>query len=484
VTRLSSAQAPSFRAGLALLRLVRVDLSGAERFGDQDRQCSVQGNPHAGRELLGGLTQSGGEANRCGVFCHVFDDTANASDGRVMRMLVRYRYRLYPTPGQAQQLARTFGCARWVFNQCLHIRTGARAAGEKVSDTEVQRRAVTLSKQDPDTAWLAEVASVALVQACQDARRAYRNWFDSLSGKRRGRKVGHPRFRRRQGRQSIRLTRNGFSFHGSKLYVAKVGDLRVEWSRGLPSVPSSCTVIREADGRFYASFVVDRPETPLPPVDRTAGIDLGLTTFATIAYSDGTVVKVDNPRHLRAAERRLKRAQQNLARKERGSQNRAKARVKVAVLHRKVRETRADHHHKLALTLIRENQAVAVEDLAVSGLARTRLAKSIHDAGWAQFVACLGEKASQYGRQVIKIGRFEPTSQVCSTCGIKDGPKPLSVRHWTCPHCNTRHDRDANAARNVLLAAGLADSNACGAQVRPGLVPAPRRETGTHRSPA
>jgi putative transposase len=398
-------------------------------------------------------------------------------------MLVRYRYRVYPTPGQAQMLARTFGCARWVFNECIRIRTAAREAGEKVSDTEVQRRAVTLAKQHPDTAWLAEVASVALVQATQDARRAYRNWFDSLSGKRRGRKVGHPRFRRKQGRQSIRLTRNGFSLRpNGRLYLAKIGNVRAEWSRDLPSVPSSCTVIREADGRYYVSFVVDRAETPLPPVERAIGIDLGLETFATIAATDGTVVKVENPRHLRKAERRLARAQRALSRKQKGSNRRANARVRVAVLHRKVRETRADHHHKLALALVRENQAVAVEDLAVSGLARTRLAKSIHDAGWAQFVSCLEEKAAQYGRQVVKIGRFEPTSQVCSTCGVKDGPKPLSVRTWTCAACGAVHDRDANAARNVLLAAGLADSHDRGAQVRPGLVPAQRREAVTHRS--
>jgi len=344
---------------------------------------------------------------------------------------------------------------------------------------------VTLAKRTPERAWLAEVASVALVQACQDARRAYRNGFDSLSGKRKGRRVGHPRFRTKHGRQSIRLTRNGFALHGERLYVAKVGHLKVRWSRALPSVASSVTVIRDPDGRFYASFVVDRAVTPLPPVARTAGIDLGLAVFAAVAGSDGTDQLVANPRHLRAAQRRLARAYRRLSRKRKGSANRAKARHRVAVAHRKVRDKRAEHHHKLALRLVRENQAVAVEDLAVAGLARTRLAKSVHDAGWGLFVRLLEEKATQHGRRVVKIGRWEPTSQTCSRCGHRDGPKPLKVRVWTCCVCGATHDRDVNAARNILVAAGLAETrNACGAGVRPPVMAAVGDEAGTHRGAA
>src|ERR1019366_5560310 len=207
----------------------------------------------------------------------------------VEQVLAGYRYRAYPTPGQTQWLARAFGCARVVFNDALLARRDAYAAGEKISDTQVQRRVVTLAKTTPQRQWLGEVASVALVQACQDARRAYRNWFDSLSGKRKGRKVGHPRFRsRKDHRQSARLTRNGFALHGDRLYVAKVGDLRVRWSRLLPSVPSSVTVIREADGRYYASFVVEVAATPLPVVSQVAGLDLGLSVLA--ATSDGELI--------------------------------------------------------------------------------------------------------------------------------------------------------------------------------------------------
>jgi putative transposase len=400
-------------------------------------------------------------------------------------MQVRYRYRIYPTPGQRQMLARTFGCARVVYNDCLRARDESYAAGEKISDTEVQRRVVTMAKQTPERAWLGEVSSVVLVQACQDARRAYRNWFDSLSGKRKGRKAGHPAFRRKSQRQSVRLTRNGFALHGERLYVAKVGDIKVRWSRGLPSVPSSVTVIMEADGRYYASFVVERDTTPLPACDHEVGIDLGLASLAVT--SDGEVIP--NPRFLRVKERKLARAQRELSRKQKGSANRAKARKRVAILHRQVRESRLDYAHKIALKLVRDNQAVYAEDLCVSGLARTRLAKSVNDAGWSQLVRLVEEKAVQYGREFARTGRFEPTSQVCSACGVKDGPKPLSVRQWTCAVCRTSHDRDINAARNVLrlgkVAAGRAETvNACGGQVRPASVLAPAGETGTHRSAA
>jgi putative transposase len=384
-------------------------------------------------------------------------------------MLVRYRYRIDPSGAQRQALAKAFGCSRVVYNDALAERRRADQAGERISDSEIQRRVITQAKGTPERAWLTEVASVALVQACQDARRAHRNWVDSVTGKRRGRQVGRPRFRTKGERQSIRLTRNGFGLRGHRLYLAKVGQVGVRWSRELPSAPSSVTVILEPDGRYYASFVVERGPVPLRPVERCAGIDLGLIAFATIAASDGTIETVANPRLLRAAERRLARAQRQLSRKKKGSKNRAKARRRVAVAHRKVRDQRRDHHHKLALRLVRENQTVAVEDLAVAGLARTRLAKSVHDAGWGSFLRQLEAKAAQHTRQVVKVSRWMPTSQICSACGRRDGPKPLHVRAWVCPACEILHDRDANAARNILVAAGLAETpNACGGHVRPG----------------
>jgi putative transposase len=389
---------------------------------------------------------------------------------------VRYRYRVYPRPGQRAALARVFGCARVVYNDCLRLREEVYAAGERISDTEVQRRVITLAKLTPERAWLAEVASVPLVQACQDARRAYRNWFDSTSGARKGRKVRRPVFRRKHGRQSIRLTRNGFSLRAGRLNVAKIGELQVLWSRELPSIPSSVTVVREPDGRYYASFVVERPAEPLPPVARETGIDLGLSRLVTT--SDGEIIA--NPRFLRARQCKLARAQRALSRKQKGSANRIKARRRVAVAHRKVREARRDHAHKTALALVRDNQTVYAETLNVAGLGRTRMARSIHDAGWAQLLRLIAEKAGHYGRGFHQIGRSEPTTRTCSACGVNDGPKPLSIRTWTCPACGTIHDRDVNAAINIL-AAGRADRlNACGGDVRPGPALAVPAETGTH----
>ncbi|MGH3449380.1 MAG: RNA-guided endonuclease InsQ/TnpB family protein, partial [Haloechinothrix sp.] len=395
-----------------------------------------------------------------------------------------YRYRVYPTPGQAQALARVFGCARVVFNDALRLREDTHARGERISDTEVQRRVVTLARQTPERAWLADAPSVALVQACNDARRAYRNWFDSLSGRRRGRRLGRSRFRRKHGKQSIRLTRNGFTLRSNgQLYVAKVGELRVRWSRPLPSVPSSVTLTGEPDGRYYASFVVEVVDVPRPAVDRAAGVDVGLRAFATVATTDGVSYTVLNPRLLRRKERALARAQRALSREQKGSRNRHKARRRVAVLHRKVRETRLDRAHKSAVTLVRDNQAVHVENLSISGMARTRLAKSIHDAGLAQFLRVLREKAGRYGRTVGTVDRWFPSTRLCSGCGVVSGPKPLSIRDWTC-ECGASHDRDVNAARNILAAGQAERLNPCGADVRPGPARAVGVEAGTHRGAA
>jgi putative transposase len=254
------------------------------------------------------------------------------------------------------------------------------------------------------------------------------------------------------------------------------------WSRALPITSTSVTVIKDAAGRYFASFVLDTDPaadaTRMPETDRTIGIDLGLTHFAVL--SDGT--KIDSPRFLRRAEKKLKKAQKELSRKQKGSKNRAKARLKVARAHAEVADARREFHHQLSTKLISENQGIAVEDLSVAGLARTKLAKSVHGARWSSFISMLEYKAERYGRTLVKIGRFTPTSQTCSTCGAVDGPKSLNVREWTCTACGTVHDRDTNAAINVKTAAGLAVS-ACGAPVRPEPVLAQREETGSHGFP-
>ncbi|MGW8361299.1 RNA-guided endonuclease InsQ/TnpB family protein [Streptomyces wedmorensis] len=393
-------------------------------------------------------------------------------------MQLRYSFRLDPTAGQREALVRAFGCARVVFNDALRARETARAKGlpfPKVGD--LSKLLITEAKKTIERAWFGEVSAVVLQQSLRDLDAAYRNFFDGLKGKRP--RMGAPRFKsKRDNRQAVRFTANARwrITPGEDLSLPKIGDVRVKWSRALPSVPSTVTVIKDAAGRYFASFVVETGPAPLPDVKPVVGIDLGLGHFAVL--SDGT--KIDAPRFLRRAEKKLKKAQRALSRKAKGSNDRDKARIKVARAHARVADARREFHHQLSTRIIRENQAVAVEDLAVKGLARTRLAKSVHDAGWASFVAMLEYKAALYGRTFIRIGRFEPTSQVCCVCGMKDGPKPLHVRVWECQGCGAVLDRDINAAVNVARAAGLAVS-ACGARVRPGLVPAPRDEAGTHR---
>ncbi|WP_435296796.1 RNA-guided endonuclease InsQ/TnpB family protein [Streptomyces sp. YPW6] len=396
-------------------------------------------------------------------------------------MQLRYSLRVYPSAGQRTALARAFGCARVVYNDALRARETARSEGLPFPKTgDLSKTLITEAKQTPERAWLGEVSAVVLQQSLRDLDTAYRNFFDGLKGKRP--RMGAPRYKsRKDTRQAVRFTANArWSITtGGKLRLPKIGDLKVKWSRALPSVPSTVTVVKDSAGRYFASFVVETGlEELLPETTPEIGIDLGLGHFAVL--SDGR--KIDSPRFLRRAEKRLKKAQRALSRKEKGSSNRNKARLKLARAHAKVTDARREFHHQLSTKLIRENQAVAVEDLAVKGLARTRLAKSVHDAGWSAFVSMLEYKAARYGRAFHRIGRFEPTSQVCSQCGVKDGPKPLNVRVWTCQACGAVLDRDINAAVNVAKAAGLAVS-ACGAQVRPGLVPAPRSEAGTHPTP-
>ncbi|MFJ8200899.1 RNA-guided endonuclease InsQ/TnpB family protein [Streptomyces sp. NPDC096152] len=401
-------------------------------------------------------------------------------------MQLRYGFRLYPAPCQRAALARAFGCARVVFNDAVRAREDARAAGRPFpTAAELSRTLITQAKRTAERSWLGEVSAVVLQQALRDAETAYRNFFASLKGERKGPRLGAPKLKsRKDSRQSIRFTANArWSITpGGRLNLPKIGELRVKWSRTLPCVPSSVTVIKDAAGRYFASFVIATDPAAdlqrMPEAEASIGIDLGLAHFAVL--SDGT--KIDSPRFLRRAEKKLKRAQRELSRKQRGSRNREKARRKVARAHAQVADARREFHHQLSTKLIRENQAVAVEDLAVNGLARTRLAKSVHDAGWSTFVHMLEYKAKRYGRTFVKIGRFEPTSQVCSACGHRDGPKPLTVREWTCPACGTVHDRDHNAAKNVKSAAGLAVT-ACGAPVRPEPVLAQRDEAGSHGSP-
>ena len=404
-------------------------------------------------------------------------------------MHLGYRFRLEPQPSQETLLAMAFGCARVVYNDALALQKQAYEQGEGfLSDGTLYRRLVTEAKRTPERSWLSTAPSIVLTQAIRDLQRGYRNYFDSIKGRRKGPKIRPPKFRsRKEARQSIRFGRTGFSLQSNgRLYLARIGEVPIIWSRPLPANPSSVTIVRDAAGRYFATFVVVADEAAdrerFPKVLMETGVDLGLSTFA--ALSDGS--KVASPKVLRRAEDKLKRLQRDMCRKQKGSANRDKARVKLARQHAKVADSRRDFHHKLSTTLIRENQAVYVENLAVNGLARTRLAKSVHDAGWSAFVYMLEYKAARYGRTFAKVDRWAPTSQVCSACGVKDGKKPLNVREWTCAACGAAHDRDVNAAKNILMlgkqqvAAGRAETlNACGGDVRPQLAAAGPDEAGT-----
>ncbi|KAB8197505.1 IS200/IS605 family element transposase accessory protein TnpB [Nonomuraea phyllanthi] len=398
-------------------------------------------------------------------------------------MQLRYQYRLYPTSAQRDALARAFGCARTVFNDGLRMRQEARENGlPYISDADLSKRIITQAKKTPERAWLGEVSAVVLQQALADLNTAYRNFFASLTGKRKGPKIAPPRFRsRKDNRQAVRFTRNArFSITaGGRLRLPKIGDVPVRWSRGLPSAPSSVTVIKDASGRHFASFVVETSDGPLPESASEVGIDLGLKHFAVL--SDGR--KIDNPRFLRRAERRLKKAQRALSRKAKGSNNRAKAVVKVARAHARAADARRDFAHKLSTQIICKNQAVYVENLSVKGLARTKLAKSVYDAGWGQFTAMLAYKAARHGRTLVRIDRWFPSSKMCSTCGAVAESLPLHIRSWTCP-CGTVHDRDVNAAINILAAGRAERLNACGGQVSPPLAVAQVDEAGSLRGTA
>lgn len=382
-------------------------------------------------------------------------------DGGVVQ--ARYRFRLYPTAAQRESLARGFGCCRVVFNDVIALREQRYRDGlPPLPDSEVSRLVTTVAKRTPERAWLAGTSAVALQSAVRDANTAYRNFFDSLTGKRKGGKVGKPRFRsRRDRRQAMRFTKAArFKITADgRLRLPGIGDVKAVWSRDLPSEPTSVTVVKDAAGRYFASFVCEvEPETK-PALHAAVGIDLGLKEF--LAGSDGT--KVSAPRYLRKAERALKRAQRSLSRKRPGSANRERARAEVARLHAKVADARADFLHKLSSKIIDENQVVVIEDLCVKGLARTRLAKSVHDAGWSMFCAMLEYKAAWYGREVHRVNRWFPSTRTCSNCFHKGEKRPLHVREWTCTNCQTHHDRDVNAAK-VILAAGLAErENGCGA---------------------
>jgi len=376
-----------------------------------------------------------------------------------------YKCRAYPDQMQASVLNRTFGCVRVVWNRTLAWRR-QRYQAEKAGTTYAQASAyLTTMKTTEELAWLNEVSCVPLQQAIRHQQVAYAAFYAN--------RARYPRFKSRNGRQSAEYTRSGFRYRGGRLHLAKMGSpLAFTWSwPGIDPAaidPTTVTVSRDPCGRWYVSFAVDVPgPEPLPATGRTAGVDLGVKDFAVA--SDG--LRIPNPRHLERRARNLTRYQRRMARCQQGSANRAKAKAKAARAHRKVRAARSDFLHKVSTSLVRDHDVIVLEDLAVKNMVRNRrLAKAIADCGWGTFRAMLAYKAARYGRRVIVIDRWYPSSKTCSACGYLLAALILDTRHWTCPSCGTRHDRDINAAKSIL-AAGLAvvggdPGHACGADVR------------------
>ncbi len=375
-----------------------------------------------------------------------------------MQVEAAYRFRVYPTPAQAALLARTFGCVRVVYNRARAAREEAWSARKEWAGFVQTNAMLTAWKKLPELAWLNEVSSVPLQQALRHLDMAYRNFFRKTAR--------YPGFRRKDGSQSAEFTKSAFNWKPGVLKLAKMAEpLAVVWSRPLPSPPSTVTVTREADGRWFVSCrVVVGVDAPAP-ANEAVGVDLGLTHFATLSTGE----KIDNPRHLAQRQKRIARLQRTLARKKRGSSNRRKARLRLARALSRVRDARRDFLHKLSSRLVRENQTVCLETLSVKGMLRAkRHSRSIADAGWGEFVRMVEYKARWYWRKVVRIGRFHPSTKTCGECGTTGHALSLSDREWTCPDCGIRHDRDVNAARNIL-AAGLAVS-ACGEGVSLGVL--------------
>lgn len=359
-----------------------------------------------------------------------------------MRQKRAYRFRFYPTAEQETILARTFGCTRYVYNWALRQRTDAYYERHERIGYHEASAALTALKQRPDTAWLAAVSSVPLQQALRHLDSAFRNLFEG--------RANYPAFKKKHGKQSATYASTAFAWDAATrtLKLAKLdAPLAIRWSRSFTGNPTTVTVSKDTAGRYFVSFLVEEEVPALPPCAAVVGVDLGVTSLAALSTGE----KIPNPKQLAKSAKRLKRAQQALSRKPKGSKNREKARCRVARIHAKIADQRLDGLHKLTTRLIHENQVICVESLAVKNMVRNHtLAKAISDAGWGELVRQLEYKTAWYGRTLVKIARWYPSSKRCSGCGHIVDALDLAIRQWTCPECGVTHDRDVNAAKNIV----------------------------------
>ncbi|MCC3407194.1 MAG: transposase [Microcoleus sp. PH2017_10_PVI_O_A] len=355
-------------------------------------------------------------------------------------MKARFQYRFYPTTQQRQSLAQLFGCVRVVWNDAL-----TQSKSGKYPGYNTLSKSLALSKKTEERAWLKDVSSVPLQQSLKQLDVAYKNYFDSLKGKRKGKKLGQPRFKKKTNSQSATFVKSGFSIKGESVYLAKIGNVSPIWSRQLPSDPSSVTAIKDCANRYFLSFVVEINSDIVEAKNHSIGIDLGIKTFAVM--SDGTSAKSPSYKQL---DRKIRRLQRKLARQPKDSKRRNKTRIQIAKQYNQIGDTRKDFLHKLSTKVVSENQTIILEDLNVSGMVKNRkLARAISQQGWYEFRALCEAKSEKFGREFRVISRWEPTSQICSNCGFRWGKLDLKIRSVQCLNCGIEHDRDENAAKNI-----------------------------------
>ncbi|WP_293146812.1 MULTISPECIES: transposase [unclassified Microcoleus] len=357
-------------------------------------------------------------------------------------MKARYQYRFYPTSQQKQSLAQLFGCVRVVWNDALAL---CKQSEKKPKSAEIQKIVITQAKKTEERAWLSEVSNIPLQQSIADLETAFKNFFEFWKGKRKGRKVGYPKFKKRINSQSARLTRGGFSIKGEGVYLAKIGIVKPIWSRELPSKPSSVTIIKDGANRYFLSFVVEIEPVQVDAKNQSVGIDLGIKTFAVMSNGE----KAESPNY-KKLDRKVRKLQRKGARQPKNSKRRDKTRIKIAKLHNQIADLRKDFLHQLSTKIVNENQVIVLEDLNVSGMVKNRkLSRAISQQGWYEFRVLCEAKSQRLDREFRVISRWEPTSQICSDCGYKWGKLDLKVRSVQCLNCGIEHDRDENAAKNI-----------------------------------
>ena len=372
-------------------------------------------------------------------------------------MKQRYRFRFYPTHEQAHGLACVFGSVRYVYNWALRLRTDAWHRGEKINYNQ-SSAALTVLKKKSDHDWLNEISSVPTQQSLRHLQVAYQNFFEK--------RAEYPTFKKKSGKQLAEYTSSAFKWDAGNrnLSLAKMGRLNVRWSRTFKSVPTTVTVEKDAAGRYFVSLCLEETIQPLPKTGESIGVDLGINRLATLSNGQ----RIHNPRHTNKCSRKLARAQKVLARRKQGSHRRNDQRLVVAKIQAKIADTRTDYLHKVTTDLVRRFDTIAIEDLNVRGMVKNHnLARAISDASFGAFGQMLTYKCNWYGKTLVKVDRFFPSSKRCSSCGHIVERLPLEIRVWVCPACSAAHDRDENAARNILAAGHADNQNAQGGRVRP-----------------